>query len=209
MEPNIWGPSLWQVLHGVAHVCPPSHAHDFWLMVDLLPNILPCSLCRQSVAAFYSSNAALREARNGNHPALWAWTLHNLANEKLHHRVKSADHVARRLQTRQLLGLPLFELEALWHFLALGAVCADMVPDGAKRVPRQHDFVRFMRHLGATLQGTHQFPAAARALVSVTSAPLLRGDTLSCAAIVARVAGIPLTSLWQAGRVAMAMPTTS
>lgn len=102
MNPLVWGPSFWFVLHTVSLNYPdtPSFTerrthYDFYHIVR---NILPCEMCRQHyrelleqypIEPFLGSRASL---------VTWVITIHNQVNERLGKPMMERDDVLRNYQ---------------------------------------------------------------------------------------------------------------
>jgi hypothetical protein len=101
MLAQVWGPLVWRVLEGVANhgaglkVQPPSTKHAFAQAVQLLPSVMPCSVCRDEFAALLRASngssdmqhpppekpkpgntAAVTAAWEAWDPAVWLYLLH-------------------------------------------------------------------------------------------------------------------------------------
>jgi hypothetical protein len=98
MLAQVWGPLVWRVLEGVAnhgdglHTRPPSTKHAFAQTVQLLPLVMPCSVCRAEFASLLkdggdavpspppgdptSTDGAVRAAWAAWDPARWLFVLH-------------------------------------------------------------------------------------------------------------------------------------
>ncbi len=78
MDTRFWGPSGWSLLHLMAEGgYPTEDARKFWL---LLPYVLPCKFCRQSLTHYYKKYPI---PIRGNDLPKWLWSIHNCVNDKL------------------------------------------------------------------------------------------------------------------------------
>ena len=81
MNVNLWGPSLWTVLHGLAAL--QTRPADMEIILKGLCELLPCSLCQNSYCGFYKNLTNVKAiCESGEGPKL-VWQIHNLVNDKL------------------------------------------------------------------------------------------------------------------------------
>jgi hypothetical protein len=81
MDTRFWGPSGWRLLHIV--VSTPLNGRNFNRIKDffiLLPFILPCKFCRQSLSIYYKKRPIPNEYTEMNR---WLYDIHNEVNDKL------------------------------------------------------------------------------------------------------------------------------
>lgn len=80
IDPKVWGPSLWRVLHATAERVPVATAA--WLaVVDALKTSLPCAECTGHYVAWVS-DAAARLVEGETDMRAWWLTLHNDVNRR-------------------------------------------------------------------------------------------------------------------------------
>lgn len=77
MNPSIWGPSFWKVLHAASFYAERS---AFVRLVDALRVLLPCPHCRSSYGDFCRKFPPQDTSYTQQH---WAWLLHDRVNVKL------------------------------------------------------------------------------------------------------------------------------
>ena len=96
---NVWGPRLWNILHGLSGLCTlklnershtvsSSHYTSLAKIFDLLRILLPCPLCLESYKGFYESTAKseqnLVELFQEDKAFEYCYMVHNLVNQKLY-----------------------------------------------------------------------------------------------------------------------------
>jgi len=59
MDPNLWGPELWKILHALAWKTDIGSisANHFIACIQLLPLVLPCSVCQQHSKDYIEKNS--------------------------------------------------------------------------------------------------------------------------------------------------------
>jgi len=85
MDTRFWGPSGWRLLHLITFTYEPKEDKQrVKEMFDMLPYVLPCKFCRQSLSQYYEKDP-LTPATLKSRPALsrWLWRIHNAVNAKL------------------------------------------------------------------------------------------------------------------------------
>lgn len=97
--PDLWGPRLWFVLHGLARLHDATQdprrkreqAAAMLRMMDLLQVTMPCGKCRASFRIFWRHNRALIKCASELPPsrgdyatAVAVYNLHNMVSLKLH-----------------------------------------------------------------------------------------------------------------------------
>jgi hypothetical protein len=80
MNPNLWGPDTWTVLHGIGFLEPSNLKVPE--LLQLLNYLLPCVICRNSFAIYFSLQEATKAFRNQK-GAEYIFDLHNKVNDKL------------------------------------------------------------------------------------------------------------------------------
>jgi hypothetical protein len=81
MDTRFWGPCGWRLLH--LSVTTPLNGRDFKKIKEfytLLPFILPCKFCRQSLSKYYLRRPVPDEYNKMNR---WMYDIHNDVNDKL------------------------------------------------------------------------------------------------------------------------------
>tara|TARA_Y100000385_G_C13095214_1_gene640871 strand:- start:1922 stop:2362 length:441 start_codon:yes stop_codon:yes gene_type:complete len=84
MEPNIWGPGAWTFLHSITLNYPDNPSiqdkkiyKDFFMM---LPNILPCTICRHNLNKHYNELPINFALSNKETLSKWLVEIHNKSN---------------------------------------------------------------------------------------------------------------------------------
>lgn len=95
MDPDVWGPPLWDLLFTVAF-----QSRDRARVVTLfglLEKVIPCRACRRSYAQCLQCHAMshIREGRPDS-AAIWLWTIHDMVNQKLGKTAISFEKVKKR-----------------------------------------------------------------------------------------------------------------
>lgn len=100
MNVNLWGPSMWNILHAVAFLVDKTDS-DPDPFVEPLRRILPCIHCRRSFELFYDATGRPRK----RHFAQWMYSIHNLVNAKLFEQRldKGLEHAPNHIETKLLL----------------------------------------------------------------------------------------------------------
>jgi hypothetical protein len=79
MDTRFWGPPGWKLLHLTATGADQQeNVEEIRKMFLLLPFILPCKFCRQSLAEYYKDLPVPNRDFSK-----WLWLIHNKVNEKL------------------------------------------------------------------------------------------------------------------------------
>ena len=81
MDTRFWGPCGWRLLH--LSVTAPLNGRDFNKIkefFELLPYVLPCKFCRQSLSKYYSNRPIPDSYDKMNK---WLYLIHNDVNDKL------------------------------------------------------------------------------------------------------------------------------
>jgi hypothetical protein len=85
IQPSVWGPCTWSMLHYVALAYPndPTHQHqtDYRNFVESLSRVLPCAKCREHMAGHIKTRSVADALCKGK-GAFFEWTvaLHNVVN---------------------------------------------------------------------------------------------------------------------------------
>ena len=103
MDPNIWGPKLWNIVFDICWGLRSSkqsleHSQSIKLFFTSLKYLLPCKYCRESYVRFFDE---LQGPPPCSDKALeWAYNLRNKVNDKLKkHDRPTFDKVQRRMKT--------------------------------------------------------------------------------------------------------------
>ena len=79
MDTRFWGPSAWRLLHLISF--SDNRSKSVYTLIKLLPLILPCKYCRESLTEIYKE-LPLRESYLHNIDE-WMYKIHNKVNNKL------------------------------------------------------------------------------------------------------------------------------
>jgi hypothetical protein len=101
MDPCIWGPPIWKLLHASAAAGAPAELIDRTL--ETMAHVLPCAKCRGSLAKFLPRLAKLGFADS----VTKLWFLHNLVNRKLGKPAMPFRRAERLWETRSVPAAPL------------------------------------------------------------------------------------------------------
>ena len=76
MDTRFWGPSAWRLLHLISF--SDNRSKSVYTLIKLLPLILPCKYCRESLTEIYKE-LPLRESFLHNLDE-WMYKIHNKVN---------------------------------------------------------------------------------------------------------------------------------
>ena len=82
MNVNLWGPALWEVLHGCAYLINENNFKAFNIMMYELNILLPCIHCLRSYRDFYVPLPTQYQGSNIYYMK-YVYDLHNMVNNKL------------------------------------------------------------------------------------------------------------------------------
>jgi hypothetical protein len=96
MDPNIWGPKLWNIIYDIAYMCehyrdnhqnPPPQIlqQSVRYLFESFQFLLPCIYCRQSYKIYYNKNFQGKGPPIGPGALRWTYRLKQLVNQKLGH----------------------------------------------------------------------------------------------------------------------------
>ena len=171
---------MWRLLHAAAHNLARKGAptHNLQRLVNQLPRVMPCSLCRESFQTILASAQAGvgGPAWTASHTPIDVvmWDLHNRVNTKLG-RTGGPDIASVRvvLRARRAARQPYPWPDDVWFMLYIFAGCADalrMAPETAQRRDcplRQWHLCKFIAYLRRTLLDAGLLPEVAAALAAV------------------------------------------
>ena len=100
MDPNVWGPPLWDALFFVAF-CRNEQCEDLKTLFGLLEKVIPCQHCRRSYTMYRREVPPTSTIRADvpNAAAAWLWTIHDMVNQKLGKVCISFDRLVKRHAT--------------------------------------------------------------------------------------------------------------
>jgi hypothetical protein len=96
IDPKIWGPSAWHVLHRIAATDDATiDKHHFFASIR---HILPCNMCRMNLEAHLKHLPIPTKNTNNAFPK-WVWRLHNRVNQTNFpfSRIKNVDRCKEHL----------------------------------------------------------------------------------------------------------------
>ena len=100
MDPNVWGPPLWDMLFTICFKVPKTSETiaDLQQLFVLLEKVIPCSNCRRSYAMYRKEVKPTSSIRtsDANSAAVWLWTIHDMVNQKLGKICISFDKLQKR-----------------------------------------------------------------------------------------------------------------
>lgn len=91
---NFWGPSIWRTIHSFAAMYSPSRADEFiHFLYDVIPSLLPCTLCRENFKTKLTILPPHRYLGSNHDLFFWTYMIHDIANrditEKYNHDVEN------------------------------------------------------------------------------------------------------------------------
>lgn len=132
MDPNVWGPPLWDLLFTVSFRIGEEEVADFTRLTRLMEYLLPCPSCRRSYTLFRKQISSANLSRS---PSEWLWTIHDMVNQKLGKVCISYPALRKRHSIMTLLTSDM---------LALDSVCLVACAAPEKHGAHLRDFVRLL-----------------------------------------------------------------
>lgn len=83
MDPNVWGPQLWEVMFSLLIRSPDEARVDLLLSLRLMEAALPCPHCRKSYSLYRKTHDVTSLPPNKEELSKWLWAVHELVNQKL------------------------------------------------------------------------------------------------------------------------------
>jgi hypothetical protein len=85
MDTRFWGPSGWRLLHLITFTYDGSANAKASVkeMFSMLPYVLPCKFCRQSLSEYYEADPLEPALKSRETLSRWLWRIHNMVNAKL------------------------------------------------------------------------------------------------------------------------------
>lgn len=84
IDPNVWGPSFWNMLFTFSFHCDPVLCKDhFVALFRILGNVLPCQHCRKSYSNHLTKIDTASITYEANSASDWLWRMHDIVNAKL------------------------------------------------------------------------------------------------------------------------------
>jgi hypothetical protein len=83
-NPQVWGPSMWRMIHSFAATYKAENAQAFKQFIYSLPGLIPCNNCKNRMLNVLQQ-LPLRESHLENNKNLFLWTyqLHDIINRQL------------------------------------------------------------------------------------------------------------------------------
>ena len=103
LDPNVWGPPLWDLLFSLAFKSR-APAADWQVLFGLLEKVIPCQQCRRSYS-IYRKQVQVSNVRDDipYSAALWLWTIHDMVNQKLGKICISYDKLEKRHKATSMI----------------------------------------------------------------------------------------------------------
>ena len=84
MDPDVWGPILWDLLFSLAFKAPKKHSDGLVKILSLLEKVIPCQHCRRSYTMYRKQIHTIHYWRRHEHfMALYLWTVRDMVNQHL------------------------------------------------------------------------------------------------------------------------------
>ena len=118
MDTRYWGPSGWKLLHMAANAYQTKQKSDFKAFFEVLPFILPCKYCRQSLAEYYEEDPL--DLSNPLALQKWLYRIHNKVNDKLRNQGDTPNPTFKTVKKQydEILSLSCSEVDFPgWDFL--------------------------------------------------------------------------------------------
>ena len=117
MDPNVWGPPLWDLLFTIAFKSHSTaeNVSDLQHLFILLEKVMPCSHCRRSYAMYRKEvkPTTVIRVNDPNSAAVWLWTIHDMVNQKLGKICISYDRLERRHRSTAFIAHDLLVVDIL------------------------------------------------------------------------------------------------
>lgn len=100
MEPKVWGPNLWFIIHTIALNFPDNPSYEQKrIHEDFFNNLvflIPCDKCRVHYRQHINNNPVVNHLNNSDSLFRYTIDLHNEVNKTLNKRVFSYDEVVKK-----------------------------------------------------------------------------------------------------------------
>ena len=173
MDPNIWGPPLWDMLFTFCFKCSPNAIPTLQHLFSLLETAIPCSNCRRSYAAYRKELLPITSIASGGHlaSAIWLWTIHDMVNQKIGKICITFDKLEKRYTAFDFLTS---------DFSVIDVLC--IIVYGAKLKRRHIEFVRCVGDLLRSCSVVFRLPdILTQHLIKIGNDPLqLTGMLFAC-----------------------------
>lgn len=100
MNPSIWGPGTWELIHSASLNFPSSPSQEtknnYKLFYNNLKNILPCDKCKKHYSTIIKLFPIDPYLISKHHLFYWTWKIHNMVNENTNNILLSYDSIIRK-----------------------------------------------------------------------------------------------------------------
>lgn len=97
MEPKIWGPFMWFILHIISFNYPekptPYHKQSYRDFFNSLKHVIPCEQCRKHYTTHIQEYPITPHLDSKKHLIEWLIYIHNMVNVSLNKRTFTTDEV--------------------------------------------------------------------------------------------------------------------
>ena len=109
MDPNIWGPKLWNIIYDIGYMCEHYHSrhkappkilgNSIRTVFESFVSLLPCIYCRESYKFFYYNKFHGNPPPIGRGALRWTYRLKDLVNKKLGKKSIPYSEFKKRMDT--------------------------------------------------------------------------------------------------------------
>ena len=110
MDPDIWGPTFWKLIHAASF---EASVHDFAGLVNCLQHLLPCVHCRNSFNLYLQRYPVSCMGTDSAAASKWTWKIHDHVDLKLNQSTIAYTKLRRRCM---ITGACVSD-EEVWSFL--------------------------------------------------------------------------------------------
>jgi hypothetical protein len=87
MNINLWGPSLWELIHTISFNYSLDKKKEYKLFFEIIKYLIPCEKCKNHYIIYLKYKPIERFLDNKNNLILWVNKLHNDINKKLNKKI--------------------------------------------------------------------------------------------------------------------------
>lgn len=124
-NPNVWGQSTWNIIHGLAYIYPQNPSKklqkEYKIFFKTLPIILPCKICRDHLNEYYKKHSINSIFQSKNKLLNYTIDLHNFIRVSYQNQLPLSNKDAKREIYIQFHKTPWhiseFKGESFWIFL--------------------------------------------------------------------------------------------
>ena len=113
MDPTVWGPHLWFVMHTMSFNYPkeptPNDKQNYYNFFYNLTTILPCNDCRKHFIDFFKQNPIQNYLINRDKLIEWVMNAHNNVNKMNNKPQWTLDQVLKHYQPIFLKSTPFYK----------------------------------------------------------------------------------------------------